>query len=570
MRVVLICLLSFLVSTAFAATVTVDESSTHQTMEGWGSCMITWSLGSTPYWDPAWRAAYRDAGCNILRMDMKKSVLVAAGGDMRVPVPLSSNLQENIAKMNFTPSVVSVYGDMAQWLAQNALETNRVKIVGSYWSPPHWMKGPTGNEQYHVSNPSVEKKTPWLSGTSSGDSIGGRLLQDETNLTQFARYTAAWVKGFEQHYGVPVYAISLQNEISFENPFDSCTYERGPEKAGGGMGDGGQWWQYAGALKAVKSEFQRLGISTKIKGPHCAGVKSTPDNPWELNTQNKYITAVKNHADSALIDFMDFYNCNGYVGSDEDAVKMWAGFWNGKNNVPANWTHWTDCPGVKNDGKWTWLSENGGPKSAWLNGSGGTPGDGAITVTLRMHNAIVHAMTAAYIYWQFTDTGSSETEHTLLGKSHISNPHDSKKYCAFKHFARYVRPGAQRLAATFENSQSSIGGSSGYDTYNSLNVSAFAHTQDLTYTFVLVNMKSGAQSVMINAPTGMPVMAYRVFRTSSSEGFAEQSALHVSGGTMSLSIPGYSVVTLYGQVPEPLGGVAAVFALVALLRRRTK
>ena len=116
--------------TAHAATVTVDESTTHQTMEGWGACMITWSLGSTPYWNPTWRADYRDAGCNIVRMDMKKSVLVDASGDMRVPVPLSSNLQANIAKMSFTPSEVSVYGQMAQWLAQNALETNRVKIVG--------------------------------------------------------------------------------------------------------------------------------------------------------------------------------------------------------------------------------------------------------------------------------------------------------------------------------------------------------------------------------------------------------------------------------------------------------
>ena len=70
---------------ALAAQVTVDVTTRHQTIEGWGTCMISWNLGATPYTDPAWRAAYRDLGLNILRVRMLKEVLVDASGDMAVP-----------------------------------------------------------------------------------------------------------------------------------------------------------------------------------------------------------------------------------------------------------------------------------------------------------------------------------------------------------------------------------------------------------------------------------------------------------------------------------------------------
>jgi len=555
-----------------AATVTVDEGTRHQPIVGWGTCLYGSGLANLPYNDPQWRADYRDLGCNIIRLAMENDALVDASGNHNVPVVLGTNLQQNIAKFNFARPDLAMHGSMIQWLAANALEPERMLLVGSLWTPPHWMKGPTGNKTYYTGQPSVgEYFTPWMSGDHSygspgtGSSIGGRLKQDSTNLVQFGRYIAAWVKGYEQAYGVPFYAISLQNENTFENPFDSCTYRfgEGDTNGAGTMGPDGQWWQYANALKAVKDEFELQGItSCKIKGPHTARIGDTPASPFMLNQNMKFIQAVKNHSDSQLIDFLSIYNCNGYLGSSEENVKTWAGWWKGKAAVPGSWASWCYAPGVQNDGKLTWASEIGGEQGAWLNGGGGTPGSGAIVLAQKMHNGLVHGHLSAIEHWQMSDASSSETEHILLGKSHISDPLQSKKYCAFKHFARYVRPGATRIEATFENGQTSIGGASEYDTYNSLNVSAYIHTQDLTYTFVLINMKSGAQSVTINAPTGMPINSYRVFRTSSSDSFAEQPVLNVTAGTMALSVPGYSVVTLFGQVPEPVGGVAAVCALL--------
>jgi len=525
--------------------VTVDVTSRNQTIEGWGTSMMFWSLSLTPYQDPAWRLSDRDLGLNILRVNINKEVLVDASGDLAVPVRLGPNPEENIAKMNFANSKTAVYGEMAVWLRQNALEPDRVKISGSVWSPPHWMKGPTGMRQYHVTRPSVKKPTPWLSEGTSGDSIGGRLLQTADNRKQFGRYFAAWLRGFGRHYGVPIYAASIQNEVSFENPFDSATYSSGPD------GKDQQWWQYAEALKAVKDELTRQQIRTKIMGPHMSQVGEKPSNPWGLWHQMSYIDAVKAHADPALFGFLSSYNSNGYMGASEDAVKMWAAYYRGKAAVPADWARWTQAPGVERDGKPIWVSEVGGAQGYWLAEEGGPIGDGAITVAQKMHNALVHGNASAYLYWQMSDVSDEENEHTLLGKKHVADPSGSKKYSAFKHFSRYVRPGAVRVGATFANGKSSIGGRSVYDTYNSLNVSAYLHETDHTLTVVLVNMRGSDQPVSIKLPGALPVTSLQVHLTSRSASFARQKDLAVADSKVSLTAPAHTVLTLHGKTAGP-------------------
>jgi O-glycosyl hydrolase len=525
--------------------ITIDPTARHQTIEGWGASMIFWDLENTPYRDPAWRRAYRDLGLNILRININKEVLIDESGDMAVPVSLGPDLDANVTKMDFDNPKTKVYAEMAVWLRQHALEPERVRITGSIWSPPHWMKGPTGMRQSHVRRPSVKWPTPWLSDGKTGDSIGGRLLQTPSNLEQFARYLAAWLKGFERHYRVPIYAASIQNEVSFENPFDSATYCLGPE------GQEEQWWQYAAALEAVKSELTRQHIQTKIMGPHMSQVGETPSNPWGLWHQMSYIDAVKAHRDTSLIDFLFAYNSNGYMGTSEDAVKMWAGYYRGSDHVPGSWARWINARGVQRDGKPIWVSEAGGAKELWLNGENGSPGDGAITVAQQMHNALVHADASAYVYWQMSDTSDDETEHILLGKKHVQSPTDSKKYAAFKHFSRYIRPGAVRIGAAFRNGKSSIGGRSEYDTYNSLSVSAYLHEEDHTLTIVLLNMRPSETRVRISLPESPQVRSLQAHLTSRLASFARQRDLPVSAGEVELAVPGYGVLTLHGATATP-------------------
>jgi O-glycosyl hydrolase len=41
-------------------------------------------------------------------------------------------------------------------------------------------------------------------------------------LTQLARSTAAYLKGYQDSYGVKFYAVSLQNELAFDEFYNSC------------------------------------------------------------------------------------------------------------------------------------------------------------------------------------------------------------------------------------------------------------------------------------------------------------------------------------------------------------
>jgi len=163
-----------------------------------------------------------------------------------------------------------------------------------------------------------------------------------------------------------------------------------------------------------------------------------------------------------------------------------------------------------------------------------------------MHNALVHANASAYVYWQMSGPNLEETEHTLLGKIHIENPTQSRKYSAFKHFSRYIRPGAVRVGAMFDNGKSSSGGESEYDTFHSLNVSAYLHEADRSLTVVLVNMKAFPESVTVQLSEELGVQILEVYMTSSSASFSRQINLAVAAGKASLTVPAYSVLTLRG------------------------
>ena len=366
------------------------------------------------------------------------------------------------------------------------------------------------------------------------------------------------------------------------------TYSRGPgtcvDPGPGTLGPTGQYSQYADALKAVKDEWAAEGLTVRIMGPHVDSIVRTGGvtNPSRLNHQMEFIKAVKNHADPALIDFVDVYNSNGYLDpfyDQEDAAKTWAAYWNGKAAVPGNWPAAFELPGVKDDGKPVYMSETGEAAAAWLNGSGGTPGDGAITVAQRIFTAVVHGNVSTYVYWRLADASTTEGREELVGSSKLADPETSKKYSAFKHFSRYVRPGAQRVGATFDsNGFASVGGASEYDTYNSLSVAAFLHQEDATLTYVLINMLPSTESVIIKLPVGLTVSQFDRYDTDQSVSFQNSGSLAVANDQVSLSMTGYSVTTLTGAVipsvplaPILLGtslGLTGAFA-VGRLHRET-
>ncbi len=364
------------------------------------------------------------------------------------------------------------------------------------------MKGPTGKTQTWVGNPphdSPELPTPWLSNqanhwmngrtSNSGDSIGGRLRTDDADvLEQYGRYLAAWVVGFERAHDVPLYVISLQNESTFESPFDSATFT---ETADGGR----DYTQYAAALKAVKDAWQRYNLSTKIMGPHVAGIGPTPQNPFTLSPQLGMIEAVRKHADKDLLGFLDFYNSNYYMPAGEAGALATAGYLKGSAAVPGewgkNWGFTYSFDGVARDGKPIWFSETGDPPAPWRNDQGG----GVVELPAKIMNALIHGNAVAYVYWMMSDGDDELSGSNLIGTKHLDDPASSKKYAAMCQFSRFIPPSSRRIEASFGNGESTVGGKSVYDTTAGLTVVAF--DTDDGIVIVLLNLTTIDQTVTL-------------------------------------------------------------------------
>ena len=78
-------------------------------------------------------------------------------------------------------------------LLRQALALNpQIKVIGSPWSPPAWMK----------TNQSL---------------VGGRLIDTPRIYAAYARYLVKFVKAYERA-GVPIYALTVQNEPQNRKP----------------------------------------------------------------------------------------------------------------------------------------------------------------------------------------------------------------------------------------------------------------------------------------------------------------------------------------------------------------
>ena len=176
-------------------TISVDPSRSYQTMDGFGAS-ITDSSADVLYRldrrnrDATMRRLFSTTegnGLSFLRQPMGASDFVA--GDFYTYDDLPPG------RTDYDMRRFSIAHDRAQILPllRQALALNpRLKVIGSPWSPPAWMK----------TNRSL---------------IGGRLIDDPRIYAAYARYFVKFVEGYERA-GVPVYAVTVQNEPQNRNP----------------------------------------------------------------------------------------------------------------------------------------------------------------------------------------------------------------------------------------------------------------------------------------------------------------------------------------------------------------
>src|SRR3954453_18789025 len=226
-----------------ALTVSVDPSRRYQSMDGFGasitdsSARVLYRL-SKPQRAAAMRSLFADDKLSFLRQPMGASDFVEGPHYTYDDVPPGET--------DYRLRHFSIAHDRKQILPllREALALNPgLKLMATPWSPPAWMK----------TNQSL---------------IGGRLIDSPRIYATYARYFVEFIKAYRRE-GVPVYAVTLQNEPQNRNP-------------NGYPGADVPVAQEAKLIDELGPRLRRAGLRTKIFGydhnwaEHPNDIASTP------------------------------------------------------------------------------------------------------------------------------------------------------------------------------------------------------------------------------------------------------------------------------------------------------
>ena len=236
-------------------TITVDPSERFQRIDGFGASITDSSahlLAESPHRDAIMRDLFdpqRGIGLSYLRQPMGASDFVKGPHYTYDDMPAG--------KTDFGMSKFSVGHDEKQILPllRQARGFNRnLKVMGTPWSPPAWMK----------TNQSL---------------VGGRFIDDKRYYDAYTKYFVKFVQAY-QRAGVPVDAVTLQNEPQnrFPSGYPGMDF-RDPEEAR--------------LIKQVGPAFQKAGIDTKILGY---------DHNWSLHPNDVGQPGVNPEYAKSLLD----------------------------------------------------------------------------------------------------------------------------------------------------------------------------------------------------------------------------------------------------------------------------
>ncbi len=566
--------MAFAAGAAQAQSVSIDTSAANrgQTIDGFGTC-LSGTEGQSAwfqqlYFDdlrasmlrfdlvPRFKAPYSDLhynspwfgqaspmdlpgpdGNNVRTYSGAADYTASFGGQQAQIAVMGPNIDDNVKLFNFDDDVPKTAGTLAQIGEQKKSALGDFKLFASMWSPAPWLKVSSGNTISGQSDPLPKNGTAWPF-IWGGNFSGGKLdtsgtpraeFDDGTGptsaLTQFARGLAAYLRGFQNTYGVKLYAISIQNELNFETFYNSCTY---PLSSG-----------YIAALKAARAELDKYDDlkTIRIMGPEDLlggdgyGMWQYGGGSDVTHKNLQYLTEIAKDADAAKA--IDFFCIHGYAADGVNAAGA----------TPEQWQWWADgwqtspgaglpatAAGFTSYGKKSWMTETSGEDPAWLSPASGFPSKGAFSIALKINQALTAGQESAWAYWQLTD-GKDVAEQTLTD---ATLKEASAKYVAAKHFYYFVRPGAQLAPVTVSGSSTLV-------------ASSFVHDGAGTLVVELINTDASDATVSVDVPASPPDITSFDVRTSSDGNLWQSSSVDVSGAAVSVTVPGYGVVTLSGQ-----------------------
>jgi O-glycosyl hydrolase len=563
---------------ARAQSVAIDSSQAgrEQTIDGFGTC-LSGTEGQQAWFQQLY---FDDMQCSMLRMDIVphfkapysdlhyNSPWFGQAAPMDLPGPDGNNVRtytsasdytnsfggqkaqiavmgpdidKNVQYFNYDDDGPRTAGLLAQIGKSKQAQLGDFKLFASMWSPAPWLKLSSGSTISGQSDPLPKNGTAWpfiwggnfsggvldTSGTPRAEfddsSLGG--TGPTSALTQFARGLAAYLRGFQQKYGVKLYAISIQNELNFETFYNSCSYPHSDA--------------YIKALKAARAELDKYPDlkSIRIMGPEDL-LGGDGYGMWEYgggnNTTHKNLQYLQNiAADPDADKALDFFCIHGYAADGVNAAgatpQQWDWWVNGWSSSPAAGLP-ASVKGFASYGKKSWMTETSGEQPDWLSPASGFPGKGAWSIALKIEQALTAGQESAWAYWQMSD-GKAISAQTLTDSTLKDT---SPKYIAAKHFFRFIRPGAVRVDATVSGS-------------TSLAASAYVHDANGTLVIELVNASAQTVTASIDVPAYPAQLSSFDVVTSSDGKLWQTSTLSATGGKLSVDVPGYGVVTLDGQ-----------------------
>ena len=440
-------------------TLSLDKNVTYQTIDGFGffGAHHVWWGSAGEMWNQAWgEKVITDLGLTIWRNEYYPPATPNAGqdADWAKQKPVVEGLKA-IAEANDVD----------------------LKYIFTVWSPPEELKWV------------ASFSWPGDADATRGD---GPVTAKNGGTLNPNRYDdfADWLKdgiALYEDVGIPLYALSTQNEPMFSQAFNSCTYTF-------------EW--YNDMLKAVVPQIKADYPEVKIFGSENMLDMEGADINWPYF----YHSNLKADADAG--DQIDILAVHGY----SDGVAPTSG-----SGLAERWTNHRE-QFAEPMNKTTWMTETSGYVDDWL-GAGSDPG--ALSLGQDIHAGLYFGNISAWIWWQGSELGSIHGYNLMNGTT------VGKKYYVSKHFYRYIRPGAVRFKVESSDNENVF-------------VTAYRHDANDTHTLVIINSGKSDKAISLSG-SDLPD-SFEMYRTTG--GGDNCSLIGTVNTADTFVLPAESIVTL--------------------------
>jgi glucuronoarabinoxylan endo-1,4-beta-xylanase len=352
-----ICLMTFIAHGA--STITINPSTQYQTIDGFGA-MTDDGLAGPPVF------MHDSLGLTLSRLwipdGLQSANNMTDSTNSDITKFKASSMGSAIAAVNSIKS----YGD--------------VKFFATSLSPPAWMKDMTRDSLKDLACYDLPVQL-----------CGGHLA---TKYYQaFAGLISAFCKIMKTQTGVDIFAVSLQNEPYFIEPYNSCVYT--PQ-------------EYANTLKVLGARLKKDGIPAA-----CIGAEDLVD----AMTERSYVQTIA--ADTAASKYIYAVAVHAYALDGIHPIPTSEGgkYWSDLGNI-----------GVVAAKKKTWMTEaSGWGQNVWTD---------AMNLAANLFMSLKYGRISAWVYYR-------AMECSTMGL--VCNGTHTRISLVSRNYYKFIRPGAMGI-----------------------------------------------------------------------------------------------------------------------------